>query len=111
MALQDGTVFTARSDSHLFGAAGVFGGRDGGKARLIRNPGSDAEQELPSKASNLILKAGESIRMETPGGAGYGHPQERSLDLLAADLRGGKVSRAAAERDYGTDKVALALCK
>lgn len=111
MALQDGTVFTARSDSHLFGAAGVFGGCDGGKARLIYNPGTDAEQELPSKASNLILNAGESIRMETPGGAGYGYPQERSLELLAEDLRGGKVSRAAAERDFGGDRVALALSR
>jgi len=105
MALQDDTVFTARSDSHLFGAAGAFGGLDGGKARLILNPRGDAPTELPSKASNLVLKAGESVRMETPGGAGYGPPQERSLEQLARDLRSGKVSRAAAERDYGADRI------
>jgi N-methylhydantoinase B len=111
MALQDGTVFTARSDSHLFGSAGVFGGLDGGKARLIRNAGTDNEQELPSKAANLSLKTGESIRIETPGGAGYGSPQERPAELLVQDLRNGKVSRAAAERDYGADKVARALAE
>jgi N-methylhydantoinase B len=111
MALQDGTVFTARSDSHLFGSAGVFGGLDGGKARLIRNAGTDDEQELPSKAANLSLKTGESIRIETPGGAGYGSPQERPAELLVQDLRNGKVSRAAAERDYGADKVARALAE
>jgi N-methylhydantoinase B len=105
MALQDGTVFTARSDSHLFGSAGVFGGHDGGKARLIRNPGTETEQELASKAANVQLKAGESVRIETPGGAGYGSPMERPLELLAQDLRNGKVSRAAAVRDYGAEMV------
>ncbi|HVL76765.1 MAG TPA: hydantoinase B/oxoprolinase family protein [Noviherbaspirillum sp.] len=109
MALEDGTVFTARSDSHLFGPAGAFGGKDGGRARLIRNPGTPNEAALPSKTSNLVLKAGETVRIETPGGAGYGPPEDRSPALLAADLRGGKVSRSAAQRDYGPDKLAMAL--
>lgn len=109
MALQDDTVFTARSDSHLFGAAGVFGGLDGGKARLIFHSADGASTELASKTANLVLKAGESVRLETPGGAGYGAPRERSIEQLARDLRGGKVSRAQAEVDYGADRMAQAL--
>ena len=49
---------------------------------------------LHSKASGLVLAAGETIRVETLGGGGYGPPSERPLDLLAADLREGKVTRA-----------------
>jgi hypothetical protein len=49
------------------------------------------------------------MRIETPGGGGYGPPAERALDALAADLRSGKVSRKAAERDYGKARVASAL--
>lgn len=109
MALKDGTVFTARSDSHLFGSTGAFGGLDGGKAKLLRNPGTPGQTELPSKASNVQLSAGESVRIETPGGAGYGSPQERPLEQIARDLRSGKVSRQAAERDYGSERVARAL--
>jgi N-methylhydantoinase B len=55
------------------------------------------------------MKAGETVRIETLGAGGYGPPVDRPLDLLAADLRQEKVSRAAAERDYGTAMVAAAL--
>ena len=47
--------------------------------------------------------------METPGGAEFGSSSERPLGLLAADIRDGKVSRAAAERDYGSERVRAAL--
>ena len=49
------------------------------------------------------------MRLETGGGAGYGPPAKRPLKLLAADIRGGKISLAAAKRDYGEDRVAAAL--
>ena len=108
-ALRDGIVFTARSDGHVIAPPGVFDGCDGARARLIKNHGTPAAEDLHSKASYIELKAGESIRMETAGGAGYGRPADRDLDRLAADIRGGKVSRAAAERDYGVHRVAAAL--
>jgi N-methylhydantoinase B/oxoprolinase/acetone carboxylase alpha subunit len=40
---------------------------------------------------------------------GFGPPRYRPLPLLAADIRGGMVSRASAERDYGADLVRQAL--
>jgi N-methylhydantoinase B len=55
------------------------------------------------------MTAGLGARMETPGGAGLGDPARRDLNALAADILDGKVSRAAAERDYGAARVAEAL--
>ncbi|MDR6870399.1 N-methylhydantoinase B [Bosea sp. BE125] len=108
-ATRDGIVFSARSDGHRAGAPGLFGGLDGRTARLLRNPDTAHEDELSSKISNLVLKAGDSVRLETPGGGGFGSPAERELKALAQDIRSGKCSRSAAERDYGTERVMQAL--
>jgi len=107
--LADGTIFSARSDAHMIAAAGVFGGRPSGVTRILRNPGRENEEVLHSKSAGLVMAAGETIRVETLGGGGWGPPEERPLDLLAADLREGKVTTAAAERDYGAAMVARAL--
>ena len=105
-ALVPGTIFSVRSDSHTVGVPnGVFGGGDGRRAKLIRNFGTAKAEELYSKVARIEMQVGESMRIETPGGAGYGAPAERSPAALAADLRNGRVSRAAAGRDYGSEKV------
>lgn len=106
--LEDGTIFSARSDAHVVPAPGRAGGKSSGLTRIVRNPGSDGEV-LHSKASGLVMRAGETVRVETLGGGGYGPPAGRSPRLLARDLIEGKVSRAAAERDYGAAMVARAL--
>lgn len=109
-AIVPGTIFSVRSDSHTTGVpTGVFGGFDGRRAKLIRNYGRADQEELYSKVARVELKVGDSMRIETPGGAGYGTPTERALDDIAADIRGGKVSRTAAERDYGVERVRAAL--
>ena len=99
--LRDETIFSARSDSHLQGAAGAEGGGEGGRGRLLRNAGSSAEEVLGSKVRHLILARGETIRIETPGGAGFGDPAARPLEALAEDLRDGLVTEAYARRFYG----------
>jgi len=104
----DGIVFSVRSDGHVLGAPGLDGGLPGGTARLIRHFGTDREEELSSKTASIVLMAGETTRLETPGGGGLGDPAERDPAALAADLRGGKVSRQRALRDYGAAAVALA---
>lgn len=108
-ALRDGTIFSARSDSHKQGAMGAEGGGEGGRGRILRNPDRPNEEVLASKVAHLVLAAGESVRIETPGGAGFGAPGERSLETLAADLRDGIISVTAAERQYGVDHTRLAL--
>ncbi|ARP89042.1 5-oxoprolinase [Bordetella genomosp. 9] len=101
-ALGPGIVFSARSDSHTVGVAtGVDGGMDGRRARLIRNYGTPNQQELFSKTANIVLEPGESVRIETPGGGGYGAPAQRAPERLQRDLLDGKVSEAAAREHYG----------
>ncbi|MGE3067659.1 MAG: hydantoinase B/oxoprolinase family protein [Hyphomicrobiaceae bacterium] len=99
-ALRDGTVFSARSDGHVYVAEGAFGGGDGRPGRIVKNFRATGETSLPSKVSHLVLNAGESIRMETPGGAGYGPPQERPAELVAADLADHRISPETARRHY-----------
>jgi N-methylhydantoinase B len=105
----DATTFSARSDAHVIPAPGIFGGLPSNLTRIVRNPGRADAEVLHSKASGLTLAAGETIRVETLGGGGYGPPAERAAADLERDLREGKVSREAAERDYGAAKVAEAL--
>lgn len=107
-AMRDGIVFSVRSDGHRLGAPGVDRGLTGGTARLIRNHGTDREEELSSKTASIVLAAGETTRLETPGGGGMGDPAERDILALAADLRDGKISRTRAEADYGAARTAAA---
>lgn len=107
--LCDGLVFSARSDGHLQGAAALEGGGDGGVGRLLRNAGTDKEGTLSSKASNLLMGSGETVRIETPGGAGFGDPAKRSTEALRDDILDGIISREAAIQAYGTERVNAAL--
>lgn len=93
-AMRDDVVFSVRSDGHVLGAPGLAGGKAGGTARLIRNFGTDREEELSSKTASIVLAAGETVRIETGGGGGYGNPAERDPASASADLRSGKVSAA-----------------
>jgi N-methylhydantoinase B len=69
-ALADAEV-TLLADRRERGPYGLAGGKDGepGKAAIIREDGSF--QELPGKF-NVRLRKGERIRIETPGGGGWG---------------------------------------
>ncbi len=64
---------TLLSDRRQRGAYGLTGGSDGqpGTAAVIRHDGSI--QKLPGKF-NVRLRKGERIRIETPGGGGWGTP-------------------------------------
>jgi N-methylhydantoinase B len=93
-ATRDGVVFSVRSDGHVLGAPGLAGGMPGGTARLVRNIGTGSEETLSSKTASIVLAAGETVRIETGGGGGFGVPSERDPAALAADLRDGKVSAA-----------------
>lgn len=62
---------TLLSDRRKTRPYGLSGGGDGtpGRTSVLRNDGS--EEELPSKGSTR-LKRGERVRVETPGGGGWG---------------------------------------
>jgi N-methylhydantoinase B len=101
-AMAPGIVFSSRSDSHTVGVPeGVNGGLNGRRARLIRNYGQESEVAMFSKTANIELGVGESVRIETPGGGGCGAPAGRRADSVREDILDGKVTQAAARKDYG----------
>jgi N-methylhydantoinase B len=105
----DGVVFSARSDNHVIAPSGMEGGQPGRTAHLIWNHGQADTRELSSKVSALPLRVGDSLRLETAGGGGFGKTAKRPGPLLADDLRSGKISHAEAVKTYGADAPAQAL--
>ena len=105
----DGTLITARGEGHEKVAPGLDGGKVGGRALLLIEPGTENERLLPTATTALPVMAGVGVRMETPGGGGYGDPKLRDLQAIAADILDGKVTRTAAEADYGVSRVSQAL--
>jgi N-methylhydantoinase B len=108
-AAVDGIVFSVRSDNHVIAPPGLDEGRPGRLAHLIWNYGRANARELSSKESALALSAGDTVRLETAGGGGFGPVRERPAALLADDLRSGKLSRAEAEQLYGAEAIERAL--
>jgi N-methylhydantoinase B len=106
-ALADGGA-----DVFLIGERGKyppFGVNGGGAAALNRfiyeTDGGAATPPLVSKITDVKIRQGHKVRLETPGGGGFGDPLARDPDRVARDVRLGYVSHEAARRDY---KVVLA---
>ncbi len=93
--------FTNRSDATRLGAQGVGGGLDGRPARHALARADGSVEQLPSKATNLTIAAGDTMRLETAGGGGYGSPLERDPALVLDDVLDGKIGAAAAGDLYG----------
>jgi N-methylhydantoinase B len=56
---------------------------------------------LVSKITDVKIAQGQKVRLETPGGGGFGDPMRRDPVLVARDVALGYVSRDAARDDYG----------
>ncbi len=92
------TIVTA--DRVRLGCYGVNGGKAGQPFCVTVN--------LYGKAKNLgglvdgePLRAGQTMRVVTTGGGGWGDPLEREPERVRIDVEHGKVSRNAARDDYG----------
>jgi N-methylhydantoinase B/oxoprolinase/acetone carboxylase alpha subunit len=57
----------------------------------------------PTKFSNISVHAGDLIRIVSPGGGGYGPPDERPDELVRGDVRNRYVSAHAARELYGVE--------
>ena len=58
-------------------------------------------QALLSKVTNLMLRKGDVVRLETSGGGGFGRPQTRAREAIERDIHQGYVSAEAAAAVYG----------
>ena len=54
-----------------------------------------------SKDQDITIRAGDVIRVSTPGGGGYGDPRQRDPKLVAQDVARGYYTREEAERLFG----------
>ncbi|MCS6853632.1 MAG: hydantoinase B/oxoprolinase family protein [Elioraea sp.] len=86
----------------LFPPFGVAGGGPAAANRFAWET-DDGWRSSPmvSKAFGLALARGRRLRLETPGGGGWGDPMRRDLGRVARDVRLGYVSPAAARDLYG----------
>jgi N-methylhydantoinase B len=81
---------------------GVVGGSAGALNRFTY-PGADGKDATPPMASKMVdipLKRGQRVRIDAPGGGGYGEPATRDPARIAEDVRLGYVSTGAAATDY-----------
>ncbi|HKS62726.1 MAG TPA: hydantoinase B/oxoprolinase family protein [Xanthobacteraceae bacterium] len=100
-ALRDNVVLCTMMINAREAADGTAGGRAGGLGRIILNPGTPDERDLPTLADNIVLNRGDLIRIVSAGGGGWGDPFEREAERVAWDVRKGYVSAQSARRDYG----------
>jgi len=81
------------------GPLGALGGANGAVNRVeIMRAGQVFTPPHLSKAQDIALQPGDSVRVRTPGGGGYGDPALRDPALVAEDVRLGRYSQAEADR-------------
>jgi N-methylhydantoinase B len=93
--------FMSIADRSILSCWGVRGGRAGAPFRVTIDPGGPNERDMEGLVDDEPVRPGEVVRVRTTGGGGWGDPLEREPDRVLLDVVQGKVSRAAAERDYG----------
>jgi N-methylhydantoinase B len=88
------------ADVFLFGERGrsappgVVGGEAAARNRFVLPDGG--APPMASKMVGLKIKKGQRLRLETPGGGGYGDPKDRPRELNERDLRLGYATGAKA---------------
>ena len=80
---------------------GVNGGQAASLNRFIyETDKGEATPPLVSKVTDIKIRRGQKVRLETPGGGGFGNPAEREPQRVVRDVQLGYVSREFAQRDY-----------
>jgi N-methylhydantoinase B len=106
-AIYEIELLEQNADVFLFGERGkypppgVLGGKAGAYNRFTYQQ-DDGEHQPPfvSKMVGIKLKQGQRVRLETPGGGGYGSPLERDPQAVARDVQLGYVGPEEALSDY-----------
>jgi len=91
-------------DHGRFGPQGVLGGKDGAVNEVVVF--RDGEPHVPphlSKEQDIPLKAGDRVRVATPGGGGYGDPRRRDPELVRRDVALGYYTAAQAAELFGVE--------
>ena len=107
-AIYEIELLEEKADAFLFGERGKFGppgvvGGANGSLNRFSYPVDDNNQATPPMVSKMVdihLEKNQRIRLETPGGGGYGHAFERNPQLVAEDVRLGYVTVDSASKHY-----------
>lgn len=81
---------------------GVVGGKSGSAGKVFKN----GERQFPK--GKVVLKTGDRLEVETPGGGGWGKTSERSTAAIELDLADGLITPAAARQIYGYQRSSIA---
>lgn len=81
---------------------GVVGGKSGSAGKVFRN----GEPQFPK--GKVVLKTGDRLEVETPGGGGWGKTSERSAAAIELDLAEGLITPQAARQIYGYQRSGMA---
>ena len=97
---EDGAITFQDDRAHTY-PWGVDGGTHGDRSdkTLIRTDGT--EENLPSKAENVAVQAGDKLVFRTAGGGGLGDPLERDPELVRKEVERGLISTDTAQEEYG----------
>lgn len=100
-ALADCTV-SILGDRVDYRPFGVQGGKaaEPNEVRLVID-GKEVVPPMRSKAEKVALKAGDRVRIASPGGGGFGDPHVRDAGAVEADLNNGLISEETAREVYG----------
>lgn len=82
------------SDRNKIPAPGFAGGHDGALGAVMLNGKPINPKET------VIVQPGDVIALNTPGGAGYGEPQQRERERVSVDVATGMVSEKLAHDVY-----------
>ena len=96
VSVQKETMYTVLAGKINHPPQGLLGGLDGRAGRLLLN----GETVPPGDG---VLRPGDVLTLETPGGGGLHPPSERSPDRVEADVREGLVSAEEARERYGVE--------
>jgi len=89
------TTIAVQAGRFIYPPQGIFGGKDGSKAKFLKND-KDAD---PSGLT--FCDPGDRISFISAGGGGYGDPFERDPKAVERDVQYGYVSIEKAKQDYG----------
>jgi N-methylhydantoinase B len=93
------SVLGDRADTAPFGVAG--GGPAAPSVVEFTTGGETWRPAMRGKEEKRVLEAGDSIRVASPGGGGWGDPLARDLAAVEQDLDLGYVSETSAREAYG----------
>lgn len=81
---------------------GVLGGKSAALNKFyFEQSEGDLTPPMGSKMVGIQLINGQAVRLESPGGGGYGDPLLRSIDAVTEDIRLGYITPENAQSEYG----------